>query len=185
MKYERTVILKTGEECLLRGAGLEDTEAVIDLFRTTHAETDFLLSYPDEDDMTEESERNFLSCRAASDNAIEILAFLDGKAVGQAGISPIGSKAKIRHRAEFGIAVRKEYWGRGIGRELMKSCIECAKAAGYRQMELEVIAGNRKAENLYRKFGFEEYGRNPRGFLTRDGEWQEQIMMRLEIDYER
>ncbi len=27
-----------------------------------------------------------------------------------------------------------------------------------------------------------EYGRNPRGFLTRDGRWQELVLMRLELE---
>ena len=88
----------------------------------------------------------------------------------------------MKHRASFGISIDKAWWGLGIGRALTEACIECAKAAGYSQMELGVIADNKRALSLYRSVGFTEYGRNPRGFRTRDGRWQEDILMRLELD---
>lgn len=48
----------------------------------------------------------------------------------------------VRHRAEFGISIAQEYWGLGIGRALMDACIECARKAGYVQLELNVVANN-------------------------------------------
>ena len=60
--------------------------------------------------------------------------------------------------------------------------IDCAKEAGFRQLELEVVGDNENALRLYKKYGFVEYGRNPRGFLTRDGRWQELVLMRLELE---
>ena len=87
------------------------------------------------------------------------LNMIDGKAVGLAGIACVGSKEKVRHRAEFGISVDQEYWNLGIGRALTKSCIECAKSAGYSQLELDVVAENDNAIALYESLGFTEYGR--------------------------
>ena len=111
----------------------------------------------------------------------EIAAFVDGRIVGTAGIDPIGDKEKLRHRADFGIAVEKAYWGRGIGKALTLACIECARHAGYLQIELEVVAENASAVRLYESVGFREYGRNPKGFHARSG-WQTLILMRLELD---
>ena len=111
---------------------------------------------------------------------MEIGAFLDGRLVGTAGVNAIGEKAKVRHRAEFGIAVEKSCWGLGIGRALTEASIECAKQAGYVQLELEVVAKNGPAVRLYESLGFAEYGRNPLGFCSRQtGTWQELILMRL------
>ena len=76
----------------------------------------------------------------------------------------------------------KEHWGKGIGRALTEACIECARRAGYSQLELEVVSGNTPAISLYRSFGFTEYGRNPRGFRSRYSGWQELVLMRLELD---
>ena len=76
----------------------------------------------------------------------------------------------------------KAYWGLGIGRALTEACIECAGAAGYVQLELEAVAENKNALALYRSAGFEEYGRNPKGFRSRLTGWQEVVLMRLELD---
>ena len=113
---------------------------------------------------------------------IEICAILDGRIVGTAGISAVGHWEKLRHRAEFGISIDKDYWGRGIGRALTLACIDCARTAGYSQLELDVVAENTAAQALYQSVGFAEYGRNPRGFRTRSGQWQELILMRMELN---
>ena len=102
--------------------------------------------------------------------------------MGSAGVGCVGSKEKLRHRAEFGIGIERAYWGFGIGRALIEACIECARAARYAQLELEVVADNERALALYQSVGFVEYGRNPRGFRTRQGGWQELVLMRLELD---
>lgn len=87
----------------------------------------------------------------------------------------------MAHRAEFGISILKEYWGLGIGRALMEACIHCAKTAGYAQLELEVVAENARAIFMYQTAGFVEYGRNPKGFRSRNAGYQELISMRLEL----
>ena len=102
---------------------------------------------------------------------------MDGKVVGTAGIEAVGTKDKVRHRAEFGISVLKEDWGLGIGRALLQACIQCAKEAGYAQLELTVVAQNARAIALYQKEGFVEFGRNPGGFLSRTGGFQELVYM--------
>ena len=53
--------------------------------------------------------------------------------------------------------------------------------AGFRQLEVEVVGDNKNAIALYKKMGFIEYGRNPRGFISRKSEYQELILMRLEL----
>ena len=105
MKYQKEVLLKDGTKCLLRGAGERDAAEVLRVFKLTHAETDYLLTYPEENLFTETDEAKFLKASEESANAIEIGAFVDGKVVGSAGIEPLGDKEKLRHRADFGIAV--------------------------------------------------------------------------------
>ena len=181
MKYNQKVILKNGQEALLRSGEAPDAGAVLENFNTTHEETDFLLSYPDEKGFNEELEEAFLKRKADSENEVEIVAFVDGKVAGTAGIDAVGTRYKVKHRAKFGIALSKEYWGLGLGRALTEACIACAKEAGYTQLELDVVAENESALALYRKVGFVEYGRNPRGFLSRISGYQELVYMRLEL----
>ena len=181
MEYYQIIILKDGRECVLRNGTEADGEAVLTNFVLTHGQTDYLLSYPDESSMTAEQEAAFLRAKTESENEIEIMAEVEGKTVGLAGISSLGNREKVRHRADFGISVDKEYWGLGIGRALTDACIECARKAGYVQLELTAVAENEHALALYRSEGFIEYGRNPLGFRSRYTGWQEIVHMRLEL----
>ena len=181
MEYRKTIKLKDGRDCVLRNGTEADGEAALANFKLTHEQTDYLLSYPDESSMTAEQEAAFLKAKTESENEIEIMAEVGGKTVGLAGISSLGNREKVRHRADFGISVDKEYWGLGIGRALTDACIECARKAGYVQMELTAVAENAHALALYRSEGFVEYGRNPLGFRSRYTGWQEIVHMRLEL----
>ena len=182
MEYKSTVTLKDGRACILRNGTASDGQALLDVFNLTHEQTDFLLTYPEEHRYTAQQEADFLQAKTDSADEIELLAELDGKVVGSAGINYVGRKEKIRHRAELGISVDKAYWGLGIGRALTEACTECAKKAGYIQLELEVVAENRSAIALYESVGFVEYGRNPKGFRSRFIGWQEVVLMRLDMD---
>jgi len=181
MKYNKIINLKNGKEALLRNGEFADGEAVFVNFNETHAETDYLLSYPDENSFDAQQEAEFLKEKTESPNEIEIVAVVDGMVAGTAGIEAVGAKYKLKHRAELGIAILKEYWGLGIGKALMEACIECAKDAGYTQLELNVVAENERAVSLYKKMGFVEYGRNPRGFNSRVSGYQEVVYMLLEL----
>ncbi len=182
MQYHNTVILKDSRACTLRNGTAEDGQAVLDIFNRTHAQTDFLLTYPEESGFTVQQEADFLRQKTQSADEIELLAEVDGEVVVAAGIGCVGRKEKTRHRAAFGISVDQAFWGLGIGRALTEAAIECAKTAGYRQLELEAVAENRSALALYESVGFTRYGSNPRGFLSRYSGWQELVHMRLELD---
>ena len=48
--------------------------------------------------------------------------------------------------------------GMVIGAALTGACIDCAKEAGFRQLELEVVGDNENAVRLYKRYGFMESG---------------------------
>lgn len=181
MQYEQRLALKNGKEALIRNGDAPDGSAVYENFNLAHAQTDYLLSYPDENSYDPAQEARFLEEKTKSPNEIELIAIVDGKLAGTAGIEAVGNKYKVRHRAEFGISVLREYWGLGLGKALAEACIQCAKAAGYTQLELNVVAENDRALSLYRALGFEEFGRNPRGFKSRTSGYQELVYMLLAL----
>ena len=181
LKYNKIILLKDGRKYCLRNGTENDAHEVLDVFNLTHAETDYLLTYPDENSFTVEQEGAFLKAKTESSNEIEIVAVVDGKIAGTAGIDAVGNKYKTKHRAEFGIGIAKEFWGLGLGRALTEACIECAKEAGYTQLELDVVSDNASAISLYKKVGFVEYGRNPTGFNSRIRGYQELVYMKLDL----
>ena len=115
MNYYNTVTLKDGRSCTLRNGTAEDGQVLLDIFNLTHAQTDYLLSYPEESSYTARQEADFLKEKTDSADEIEVLAELEGKIVGSAGINCVGRREKTRHRAVFGISVDKACWGLGIG----------------------------------------------------------------------
>ena len=181
MKYNQKVILKNGKEALLRNGEGADGAAVYEIFNLAHAETDYLLSYPDENSFDPEEEAKYLDEKTNSPNEIEVIAIIDGKIAGTAGIEAVGTKYKVKHRADFGISILKEYWGLGLGKALTKACIQCARDAGYEQLELNAVNENERALSLYRSLGFVEFGRNPKGFKSRTSGYQELVYMLLEL----
>ena len=174
MRYVKTVVLKDGVELLVRNAVASDARALRETTQRTHAQTDYLLSYPDEQSVDDEQEARSLEETERSSNEVELVAIIDGRIVGSAGVSAVRSRRKVAHRARFGISILKEYW-------VMDASIDCARQAGYTQLELEVVADNERAVSLYRRAGFEEYGRNPRGYRSASAGYQELVYMRLEL----
>jgi RimJ/RimL family protein N-acetyltransferase len=181
MKYEEVITLKDGRTCMVRNACAEDAKKVLENFNLTHAQSEYLLTYPDEASIDIHQEESYLKNKESSPDEIELCAVINGEIAGTAGIEPVGRKDKVKHRAELGISVDQKYWGFGIGRALVDACIACAVQAGYVQLELQVAAENMRAVRLYEHAGFTEYGRNPKGFRTRQGIYQELILMKIEL----
>ncbi|MBQ9213062.1 MAG: GNAT family N-acetyltransferase [Bacteroidales bacterium] len=182
MHYFKTITLKNSALCTFRNADECDSAAVLDVFLLTHRQTDFLLSYADENTFTAEDESRYLKAKTESPDEIEILAEINGKVIGTAGFEKIGGHCKVKHRADFGIGIDENFWGLGVGSALTAACIECAKKAGYKQLELQCVAENKKALDLYEKFGFVEFGRNPLGFNSRNSGFQELVYMMKELN---
>lgn len=181
MQFQKNVTLKDGRACVVRAATAADGPAVLENFNLTHGETDFLLTCPEENRFDAAAESQYLQKMADSEREIEIVAEVDGKIVGTAGVESLGNKLKLRHRAEFGVSVARAFWGLGVGRSLLEACVECARRAGYTQLELTAVAENERALSMYRRAGFVEFGRNPRGFRKSDGGYQTLVSMRMEL----
>jgi ribosomal protein S18 acetylase RimI-like enzyme len=64
-----------------------------------------------------------------------------------------------RHVASLGMAVARDWRGRGVGSALMAEAIRWAKEMGIEKLALSVYPHNEAGLALYRKFGFKEEGR--------------------------
>ena len=60
---------------------------------------------------------------------------------------------------------------------MLNTIFKVAKETGYEQAELEVIADNKNAIELYKKLGFEEYGRFPDNMKYADGTYVDAYWM--------
>lgn len=89
-----------------------------------------------------------------------------GRIVGWCDVT--GKRGQVHaHVGVLGMGVLEAYRGRGIGSRLIDAALSAAQAR-FEQVELSVYATNGTAQALYRKFGFVECGRYPRGFKVGD-----------------
>lgn len=77
MRFNQRITLKNGKEAWLRNGDESDGDVVFEIFNAAHAETDYLLSYPDENSFDPQQECQFLKEKTESPNEIEILAVVD------------------------------------------------------------------------------------------------------------
>lgn len=177
MIYERKrILLKDGREAILRSPCPEDAEAMLQYLKTTAAETDFVIRYPEECNETLREETAFLRNILRSALNMMIVCEVDGHLAGNCQIMFHG-RMKTRHRAGVAIAITREYWGLGIGTAMFEELIAAAKQRGVYQLELEVIEGNERAMGLYRKMGFETVGFKPDAIRLRDGSLLKEYLM--------
>lgn len=181
MKYYKCVQLKNGAECVLRNPNADNAQMILQHMIQTSGETENMARYPDEITMTTEQEKEHLSKIESSPDAIMISAVMDGKIVANAGLNPINPHCKSKHRAGIGISIKKDYWGMGIGSAVLSAIIESAVHAGYEQIELDVVASNNRAVELYKKFGFQLYGTLEKAFKCRDGRYEALHLMLLRL----
>ncbi|KGR76370.1 GNAT family N-acetyltransferase [Ureibacillus sinduriensis] len=84
---------------------------------------------------------------------------------------------RFAHKVEFGVGVLKDYWGFGIGKNLLKESMAWADSTGIKKITLNVLETNEKAINLYEKLGFETEGILKKDKLLSDGNYYNTIVM--------
>lgn len=86
---------------------------------------------------------------------------LEGKVVGGGGIAPLvgGDDDTCELRKMYFL---KSVRGRGIGKEMLRRCVDAARSFGFRYCYLETLAGMHDAIRLYERHGFKRIGA-PRG----------------------
>lgn len=173
----RTVTLKDGRTALMQSPSSAHAEQMITYMKAMSAETECVGRYPEEITETPEFEAELLDKTLHSPNSVQISVFMGDTIAANATIAPYSGRIKFRHRAIFGIAVLKEYWGLGMGRLLTDACIQCAKDMGYAQIELTALEDNHKGTALYKSVGFEQWGRLEGGSHLKDGSVKTEVYM--------
>nr|WP_294466165.1 GNAT family protein [uncultured Sellimonas sp.] len=176
MRVPEMEIYAREKKIALRNAGEQDAQLLLDYMKKTSEETRFLVREPEEFTMTEEQEAEFIKHINDSETDLMLLAFLDGVFIGNSSFSGM-NRMRYRHRASMGIALYQKYTGMGIGRAMIEKLLEIARETGYEQMELEVVADNKRAVHLYESIGFQIYGTFPDNMKYADGTYADAYWM--------
>ena len=166
-------------EITYRNAAPSDAAQLLEYLKQVGGETDNLTFGAAGISFTVEEEAALLERIAASPDSRFFLALDGDRIVGNACVDGMRN-ARLRHRRNLAITVLRDYWGRGIGTELMGRMLAFARESGAELVSLEVRSDNERAKALYRKFGFVSFGTFPK-FFKIDGEFFDVDCMTLEL----
>lgn len=173
---DKSILLKDGRTAILKSPCVEDAEKLLNYIKKSCGETDFLLRYPEEWNITVEQEMEWVNRLRSSPNTLGIACYVDGEVAGNCEIS-FRSGIKTSHRATVAIAILKDYWNLGIGSAMFEELIAAAQKRGTEIMELAFIEGNDRARHLYEKFGFRVISQKPNAFKLKDGTYRDEFYM--------
>ena len=173
---EKKITLKNGQAASLKSPCLEDAEKMLRYIQKACGETEFLLRYPEEWNISVEQEEAWVRRLQAAPNTLAITCYVDGNVAGNCEITFRGGK-KTAHRATIAIAILQEFWNLGIGSAMFEELIDAAKERGTEIMELEFVEGNDRAKHLYEKFGFHVVCEKPNAYKLKDGSYRKEIYM--------
>jgi RimJ/RimL family protein N-acetyltransferase len=174
---QRTFKLKTGETGLLRGAERKDAQAILDHAKANLREGHGNVTLSSEFKLTVADEIKWIKEHREKRDWLAIVAEVDGKIIGL-----LNFKAELRkrlaHRGMFGISIRKQWRGRGVGEAVLRALLDWAtKNPRIEKVSLAVLADNANAIALYRKLGFKEEGRRVREIKFGEGQYKDDLLM--------
>ena len=124
-----------------------DKAAVLEIWREYVASPSVSLEYQDN-----ESEFAALPGKYIAPEGCILLAEIDGRLAGCVAFRRV-EKAMCEMKRLY---VRPFARGTGLGRKLVAAVIDAARAAGYAEMRLDVLAEFETAQQLYASFGFSD-----------------------------
>lgn len=151
---------------VVRKYGAEDISAMKDIWNEV---VDEGIAFPQEDDLTDESAKEFFAQQTYCGVAVAE----DGRVYGMYILHP-NNVGRCGHIANASYAVSSVSRGLHIGEKLVRDCVAQAKAHGFGILQFNaVVATNIHARHLYERIGFKQLGTIPGGFRMDDGRYED------------
>ena len=143
--------------CGIYNQGIEDRVATLETELRTPAER-----------------REWLDSR--SDRHPVLVATAGDEVVGWASLNRFNPRPAYDHVADLSVYIERSWRGKGVGRRLLESLIEGARALGYHKIVLAAFPTNGPGMALYERMGFSRVGiYREQGLL--DGKWVDVVVM--------
>lgn len=161
---------------LVRSANEDDAKNLSEVRLQIDGETENLDREKGEAYIDESGFKQIIKDDTESISNLFLVAEVNGRIVGFSRCE--GNKLKrSAHKVVFGTCVLKEYWGYGIGKNLLKESIAWADSNEIKKINLNVLETNETAIKLYQKYGFEVEGMLKKDKLLSDGNYYNTILM--------
>ncbi len=134
-------------------------------------------AFPQIDELDEKTGEEFFQ----SQSYTGIAADENGEIVGLYILHP-NNVGRCGHICNASYAVKSGLRGKHIGEALVRDCIKTAKRLGFGILQFNaVVSTNKPALALYEKLGFVKLGVIPKGFLMKDGTYEDIIPHYIEL----
>lgn len=175
-----TATLKNGRFVTIREAEEADAITLLATKKAYFAESDYLLTTPEEYTSTVEDNRLWIKSFSAP-NDLLLVAVHEDQIVGNVDIAA-GQFQRISHTALCAMAFLKSWRNLGLGNILIQTAVDWARGnENLERLWLEVYSTNLAAIHLYKKNGFTEEGRQNDFFKTSENNYADNILMTLSV----
>ncbi|MGE7184201.1 N-acetyltransferase family protein [Peribacillus sp. NPDC006672] len=162
---------------MIRTGELEDAEAVLDVHNSVISEGEYFIAVSEEFDKTLEQQRDWIRRLLENERETIIVAEMNGEVIGWI-VFQTENRKRMSHKGSFGVMIRKNFRGMGIGKELIGALLEWAEANPFiEKVSLGVFSTNHRAISLYKSLGFTEEGRKIKEFKMSEHEYVDDIIM--------
>lgn len=166
-----------GGDVTIRDAELSDAAAMLACTRANIVESNVLLMELSEFNFTIEQEEEWISNLRAADNTFIMVAEQNGEIIGLLDFRATAFRRE-RHRGSFGIALRSEFRGLGIGSHMIQIMLNWAERhPELEKIELSALSINERAIELYKRLGFIELAHSPKHYKLADGSYADNVIM--------
>lgn len=159
-------------------AGAEDAAALLEYQKIVGGETDNLNYGAEGVSLSPEAMQARLREQTGPADHVRYLAKANGEIIGTASLNR--RHKRMNHRGDFGISVKKVWWGSGAASALMEAILAFARENGFEQLDLEVRSDNARAIRLYEKYGFHRLCTVP-AFFKINGRYIDFELMNLSL----
>jgi len=159
---------------------VDDAGAVLQYVEAISRESDFLSFGPGEFGRSEDQERQEIREHYEALNRFFIAGCIDDALVSLLTFRG-GHRPRNRHAGEFGMSVRKDCWGLGIGSAMLDSLVVWARGTEVvKKINLRVRTDNSRAISLYERKGFVTEGTIRKDVLVQ-GQYFDHYWMGIEL----
>ena len=105
-----------------------------------------------------------------------LVAYLEENIVGWIALTPFSSREVYKGVAEVTLYVASNARGKGVGKRLLKECIDLSEKEGFWTLQAKVFSKNKPSLQLFENCGFRTVGvREKLGM--RDGIWYDNVLL--------
>lgn len=172
----QSIILDSGKVLTIRKATGKDAAQMLDYLKTIGGESDNLTFGAEGIPLTVSEEESYLEKLSTHKIYTSLIGLVQDEIVSAISING-NDRPRMRHNAELGISVRKDYWHQGIAKAMMGAVLDFIKQVGIvNNIHLNVRIDNLHAIRLYESFGFVKTGIYPKQLIIRGQYFDTQIM---------